>query len=209
MRSPHLPFAGARVHAFPHRTQNLMCRVPHLTRTALTQCGLKCGARRSQTNATALALTSFLTLPARRLHSSGDHLRPLLAIRSLAQRTGAVSLALHMPQEAFALSLLADRPPIFGEDPRSCNRSVAIDACRRVPGSPRASSRRPFLRPYFPRSLRLIADPRSINHTRLMAETARRPVAACAAHKVEARSRLNARATAARSYARAWLGLHR
>ena len=47
MRSPHLPFAGAKVHAFPHRTQNLMCRDPHPTHDALTRCGLKCGAGRS------------------------------------------------------------------------------------------------------------------------------------------------------------------
>ena len=47
MRSPHLPFAGAKVHAFPHRTQDLMCRDPHLTRTALTRCRPKCGAGRS------------------------------------------------------------------------------------------------------------------------------------------------------------------
>ena len=46
-RPPHLPLAGAKVHAFPHRTHDLMCRDPHLTRTALTRCRPKCGAGRS------------------------------------------------------------------------------------------------------------------------------------------------------------------
>ena len=186
-----------------------MCREPHLTHATLTRCGPKYGAGRLQTSTAALALTSFLTLPVRRLHSGSDHLWPLLATRSLAQRTCAVCLALHMPQEALALSLLADRPPIFGEDPRSSNRSVAIDTRWRVAGSSRTRSLRPLLRPYLPRSLRLITDPRSINHARIMAETARRPVGARAAHEVEARSRPSARATAARGSARAWLGLHR
>ena len=56
---------------------------------------------------------------------------------------------------------VGDRPSIFGKDPRSSNRSVAIDTCWRVASSSRIRSLRPLLlRPYLPRSLRLITDPR-------------------------------------------------
>ena len=189
---------------------NTSCAKSHTSHHAtLTRCGLRCGAGRLQTSTAALALSSFLTLPVCRLHPGSDHLWPLLAARSLAQRTCAVCLALHMPQKALALSLLADRPPVFGEDPRSSNRSVAIDTCWRVASSSRFRSLRPLLRPYLPRSLRLITDPRSINHTGIMAEAARRSMSARAAHEVEARSRSSARAAAARGYARARLGLDR
>ena len=146
----------------------------HHTHTTLTRCGLRCGARRLQTSNAALAFSSFLTLPVCRLHPDSDHLWPLLAARSLAQRTCAICLALHMPQKALALSLLADRPPVFSENPRPSDRRVAIDPCWRITSSPRFWSLRPFLSPDFPRSLRLIAHPRRINHTGVMAEAARR-----------------------------------
>ena len=90
MQSPHLPVAGAKVHAFPHSAQHLMCKEPHHTHTTLTRCGLRCGARRLQTSTAALAISSFLSLPICRLDPGGDHFRPFLAARGLAQRTCAV-----------------------------------------------------------------------------------------------------------------------